>query len=97
MATEQEITDSVLLVVDSIPAGSVSSYGDIARLVGCGPRLVARILANSGGSVPWWRVVRSDGRIAAPGAIEAAERLRTEGVRVFHNRVNMSGHRAQLD
>jgi alkylated DNA nucleotide flippase Atl1 len=56
----------VLDVVDSIPPGTVMSYGDIAAYVGeGGPRQVGRILATWGGGVPWWRVVHADGSLLA--------------------------------
>ena len=56
-----ELADSILLVTGSVPAGQVTTYGDVARVVGCGPRLVARVLAARGGETCWWRVLRSDG------------------------------------
>jgi alkylated DNA nucleotide flippase Atl1 len=56
----------VLDVVDSIPPGTVLSYGDIAAYLGeGGPRQVGRILATWGGGVPWWRVVHADGSLLA--------------------------------
>jgi alkylated DNA nucleotide flippase Atl1 len=56
----------VLDVVDSIPPGTVMSYGDIAAYLGeGGPRQVGRILATWGGGVPWWRVVHADGSLLA--------------------------------
>jgi alkylated DNA nucleotide flippase Atl1 len=56
----------VLDVVDSIAAGTVMSYGDIADYLGeGGPRQVGRILATWGGGVPWWRVVHADGSLLA--------------------------------
>ena len=58
----------VLDVVDSIPAGRVMSYGDIAEYVGAGPgpRQVGRVMSVYGGAVAWWRVIHSDGT-PAPG------------------------------
>ena len=91
-----ELSDSILLAAGAIPSGKVSSYGDLAKLVGCGPRLVARVLSSSGGSVCWWREVRSDGTIAAPFLAEAAERLAGEGVPVHDGRVEMARFRAEL-
>jgi alkylated DNA nucleotide flippase Atl1 len=92
-----ELADSILLVADAIPFGQVSTYGDIARVVGCGPRLVARVLAGSGGQTCWWRVIRADGTIAAPLVVEASERLAGEGVSVRAGRVDLSKFRAELD
>jgi alkylated DNA nucleotide flippase Atl1 len=56
----------VLDVVDSIPAGSVMSYGDVADLLGeGGPRQVGRVMTLWGGGVAWWRVVHADGSLLA--------------------------------
>ena len=97
MPSMAELADSILLVADAIPSGRVSTYGDIARVVGCGPRLVARVLAGSGGETCWWRVIRAYGTIAAPLVAEASERLIGEGVSVRAGRVDLSRYRAELD
>lgn len=88
--------DEVLTVVESIPRGLVMSYGDIAEYVGGrGPRTVARVMSRSGGGVPWWRVVRADGTCAEPVRARQLEHLRTEGVPLRGERVDMS--RARWD
>ena len=92
-----ELADSILLASDAIPTGQVSTYGDIATVVGCGPRLVARVLAGSGDRACWWRVVRSNGTIAEHLVAEASARLAVEGVRVSAGRVDLKLHRAALD
>jgi alkylated DNA nucleotide flippase Atl1 len=57
-----DYSSRVLDVVDSIPAGQVMSYGDIAEYVGVGgPRQVGRVLSRYGGGAPWWRVIHADG------------------------------------
>jgi alkylated DNA nucleotide flippase Atl1 len=70
-----DFASRVLDVVDSIPAGRVMSYGDIAeylgwvrgdKQVGLGPRQVGRVMSVYGGAVSWWRVIHSDGT-PAPG------------------------------
>lgn len=59
-----EYAELVLEVVDRIPPGRVMTYGDVAEYLGAGgPRQVGRVMATSGGAVPWWRVIRADGRI----------------------------------
>ena len=56
--------EAVLSLVESIPAGRVTTYGLIADAVGQGgPRLVGRTMSLHGGGVPWWRVVRADGSL----------------------------------
>jgi alkylated DNA nucleotide flippase Atl1 len=62
---QEEYVEQVLSLVERIPAGRVMSYGAIASVVGeRGPRQVGRVMSLSGGSVPWWRVVRADGGLA---------------------------------
>jgi alkylated DNA nucleotide flippase Atl1 len=63
-AAESYVAD-VLDVVERIPAGTVLTYGDVAKIVGRGgPRQVGRVMSRWGGGVPWWRVLRADGRPA---------------------------------
>lgn len=81
---------AVLEVVDTIPAGRVMTYGDIARWLGfSSPRQVGQIMARHGGGVPWYRVVMADGRCAAPLAAEQLARLRDEGVVLRGDRVDL--------
>jgi Predicted methylated DNA-protein cysteine methyltransferase len=91
-----ELSDSILLAASAIPAGMVSTYGDLAKVVGCGPRLVARVLSTSGGETCWWRVVRSNGTIASGLVVEASELLAGEGVPVREGRVELARFRAEL-
>jgi len=55
------LVERVLRVVERIPPGRVASYGDIAEIVGVGPRYVGRVLQVFGSGVPWWRVVNAQG------------------------------------
>lgn len=96
MANSAELTDSVLLAAESIPVGSVATYGDLGRIVGCGPRLVARILATEGGRTCWWRVVRANGSIAEHLVDAASQRLAEEGIEVRNGRVDVAALRADL-
>lgn len=68
--------------------GEVATYGEIAEEAGHprAARAVGTLLARSDG-LPWWRVVRSDGRVASGKPGEQARRLREEGVRVENGRV----------
>jgi alkylated DNA nucleotide flippase Atl1 len=53
----------VLEIVAAIPPGKVLTYGDVAELVGRGgPRQVGQVMSRWGSDVPWWRVLRADGR-----------------------------------
>ena len=70
----------VLDLVDRIPSGQVSTYGDVARFVGSGgPRQVGSVLSHYGGAVPWWRVVRADGRPVAGHESRALAHYAEEG------------------
>ncbi|MBT2502134.1 MGMT family protein [Curtobacterium sp. ISL-83] len=57
-----DLTEQVLGIVASIPAGRVMTYGGLAREVDTGARTVGRILHGGGHDIPWWRVVNADGR-----------------------------------
>ena len=88
--------DRILAAIRAIPRGEVAGYGHVARRAGLPgrARLVARLLAgNEDATLPWHRVLRSDGRIAFPpgskGHREQARRLRAEGVMVEKGRVRI--------
>jgi alkylated DNA nucleotide flippase Atl1 len=70
----------VLSVVETVPAGRVTTYGAIADLVGWGgPRRVGTVMSTYGGSVPWWRVVRADGSLPPSHDEEARAHYLDEG------------------
>ncbi len=72
--------ESVYEVVRSIPPGRVMTYGSVAAAVGSrAPRAVGRIMAHSGGDLPWWRVVYSDGHILPPYYAQAIAAYEAEG------------------
>lgn len=63
--------EAVLNIVSLIPPGKVLTYGDIAEILEKGgPRQVGAIMSRGGADVPWWRVLRADGR--PPQGLEAA-------------------------
>lgn len=89
----------ILAAIRAVPAGQVAGYGHIARRAGLPgrARLVARVLReHHAPSLPWHRIVRSDGAIAiprtSPGFDEQVRRLRQEGVVVTNGRVRMPAH-----
>ncbi|MFW3171030.1 MGMT family protein [Geodermatophilus sp. CPCC 206100] len=84
-----DVDEAVFDVVESIPPGRVSTYGAIGRLIGVGPRRVARALAQGGGAVAWFRVVRADGSAAEPVRVRQLELLAAEGVPVRNGRVDL--------
>ncbi|MFT4167465.1 MAG: MGMT family protein [Microlunatus sp.] len=82
--------EAVLSAVESIPAGQVTSYGDLAEYVGSGgPRMIGRVMSTHGAGVPWWRVVRADGQPARGLEATALAQLRAEGAVLIGERVDM--------
>jgi methylated-DNA-protein-cysteine methyltransferase-like protein len=79
----------VLAVVADLEAGTVVTYGDVAREVGHpgAARAVGSALRDAGGGLPWWRVVPASGRLADHLADRQAAHLRAEGVEVVDGRV----------
>jgi alkylated DNA nucleotide flippase Atl1 len=58
----------------------VLTYGDVAEYLGRGgPRQVGAVLAEHGGAVAWWRVLRADGTPAPMVAERAFSAYRDEG------------------
>ena len=95
-APKPSAADAILAAIRAVPRGQVAGYGMIARRAGLPgrARLVARVLSqNDDRSLPWHRILRSDGRIAmpadSPGFAEQSQRLRAEGVDVRNGRVRM--------
>ena len=83
---------AVLDEVDRIPAGSVSTYSDVAARAGKprAPRSVGGTLSRYGDEVPWHRVLRADGSIPDHTLAEATARLLAEGVLVRDGRVDLA-------
>jgi methylated-DNA-protein-cysteine methyltransferase-like protein len=86
---------AVLATLQAIPPGHVTSYGEVARRAGLPgyARFVCRVLRElpDRTHTPWWRVIRSDGRLAmdassAAGA-EQRRRLAGEGLQINNDRV----------
>ena len=90
MSDALDVDEAVFDVVEQIPPGRVSSYGAIGRLVGVGPRRVARALSSGGGAVPWHRVLRADGTAAEAVRVRQLELLAGEGVPVRNGRVDLA-------
>jgi alkylated DNA nucleotide flippase Atl1 len=77
------------VVIADLAVGEVVSYGEVARRAGRrgAARAVGAFLAEHGGDLPWWRVVRADGTLADHKVREQSRRLRDEGVEVRNGRV----------
>lgn len=101
------VDDLIWQTVRRIPAGRVSTYGEIADLAGLGraARRVGRALRDlpQDSSVPWHRVLRAGGYIAFPrgsdGYRRQCDRLGEEGVETRAGRVDIEtfGWRQSLD
>ena len=99
-ASQRERLDALYLVLARVPCGKVVSYGQLAELAGLGraARWVGTTLSRlpEGSTLPWHRVVAAGGRLSLPaGSASGAEqraRLRTEGVLVINDRVDIRRH-----
>ncbi len=80
---DDRLVYEILSVVEEIPAGKVSSYGQIAKLIGRekNARLVGKVLSRAElyGDYPCHRVVDHSGRLA-PGWAEQRALLKAENV-----------------
>lgn len=77
--SDEAFVERVLVLVESVPRGRVTTYGAIADVVGSGPRLIGHVLARHGAGVPWWRVVRADGSLPPSHQDEARRHYAGEG------------------
>ena len=76
----EEYVEAVLSVVEAVPIGRATTYGAIAEAVGrYGPRRVGNVMAEHGGAVPWWRVVRADGSLPPSHGSHARQAYLAEG------------------
>jgi len=82
----QESSKRIIEVIRGIRKGQVLSYGEVGRRAGFGngARMVARILHSSSEkrSLPWHRVVNSQGKISLTGDACDLQRalLENEGI-----------------
>lgn len=78
--------DRIFELVRLIPAGSVATYGQIAHIVQCSPRVVGYSMhsISAEDDVPWQRVINSKGKISFPVGSEGFDEqkaiLEAEGV-----------------
>jgi alkylated DNA nucleotide flippase Atl1 len=80
-AVTEEQVERVRTLVASIPAGRVSTYGDIAAAAGLSsPRIVGWIMRTDSLDLPWHRVITASGRPAKHLITRQLELLRAEGV-----------------
>jgi O6-methylguanine-DNA--protein-cysteine methyltransferase len=81
---------AIASVVAAIAEGDLWTYGEVARVAGCGgPRYVGTVLSIYGDELPWHRVVRANGQLPEHLAAEQERRLRREGHEVNNGRVRL--------
>lgn len=83
----------VRAAVELIPSGSVATYGDIARVLGVGPREVGRVMGMLDDGVPWHRVVRANGTPASCHGGQATLLLSREATPMIGDRVDLCAAR----
>lgn len=79
---------AVAAVIESLPAGQVISYGDVAAEAGHpgAARAVGSFLRRHDG-YPWWRVVTATGRLVPGEEVRQQALLAAEGVVVVDGHV----------
>jgi methylated-DNA-protein-cysteine methyltransferase-like protein len=85
-----DLDRAVIAVVAALEEGQVVSYGWVATEAGYPGRARAvghALQCMTDDSVPWWRVVRTDGRIVSPNGRRQCRLLADEGVLVRDGRV----------
>lgn len=93
------MVERVLRAVECVPAQMLVTYGDLAALVGTGPRQVGAVMARWGGGVSWWRVVNARGDLPAHLLGRARAHWVDEGVALLpgSTRADLAGHRMDGD
>ena len=83
-----EFQQRVVQLVEALAPGDVVTYGELALEAGRpgAARAVGNIMATVDG-LPWWRVVRADGRLLPGHEPTQARHLRAEGVTVRNGRI----------
>ena len=87
--------EAVRSLVAAIPAGKVSTYGDIAEAAGLSsPRIVGWIMRTDSSDLPWHRVITASGRPAPHLTTRQLELLRAEGVLAVDGRIPLRGNQS---
>lgn len=87
--TEAQI-EKVRALVASVPAGNVTTYGDIADAAGLSsPRTVGAIMRMDSADLPWHRVLPASGKPAPHLADRQLAKLGEEGVTARDGRIDL--------
>ncbi len=83
------LEEAIAEVLLALEPGDVVTYGEVALEAGFPgrSRAVGRLLSQSGGAYPWWRVVNAAGRLVPGHEAEQARRLAEEGTEVRNGKV----------
>jgi methylated-DNA-protein-cysteine methyltransferase-like protein len=88
--TDEQI-ERVRSLIAAIPAGRVSTYGDIASAAELSsPRIVGWIMRTDSADLPWHRVITASGRPAQHLRGRQLELLRAEGVLSVDGKIALS-------
>ena len=100
MPSKNDTDQAILQTLANIPFGKVSTYGTIAKLSGNHgkARYVGYILRNlpKESSIPWHRVVNSQGKLSFPANSEhylrQENRLKKESILIINGKINLKQH-----
>ncbi len=91
--------ETILKTVRRIPKGKVATYGEVAAASGY-PGAARQVVwaLRTGKGVPWHRVLGAKGAILLKGENGFEQRLRTEGVIIAGDRVDLArfGHKFRV-
>ena len=85
--------NKVFSLVKNVPKGKVTTYKEIAKIVGIHPRAVGMILSKNKDlkNIPCYRVVRSDGSVGGYklGKKKKIELLRRDGIEIKKEKISL--------
>jgi len=98
MCQKNQRATAILATINAIPSGRVATYGQIAKHSGYpgNARYVGQLLKNlpEGSTIPWHRVINSQGRSAFPSCSEQYKQqvsaLEQEGIVLPLNKAQFS-------
>lgn len=99
---DDSFSQRVLQVIAAIPPGTVTTYGDVARLAGSprAARQVGGLLKRlpAGSRLPWYRIINRHGRISLQGdeLLRQRDALEAEGIEISdEGQVDLTRYRWQ--
>ncbi|WP_107772391.1 MGMT family protein [Nocardioides sediminis] len=95
---DERVAELVLRAVEQVPWGRVVSYGDLAHMIGIGPRRVGAVMSRDGAGVTWWRVTNAAGDLPPDLLDEARPHWLEEGIGLKQSGrgCRIAEHRADL-